>query len=157
MPHIIIEHSADISKNSIINLQKEIQNIMSSITEGNFDADQCKARSHSFDEYLVGKPNQETSSFLHITIKILGGRTLDARKKLSLQVMEFSKKFFEELRFSPTLEDQVIALGSQVADVITGVPHVPMPMQNHHLANKRCDISVDIVEMDRETYQKTRL
>ena len=157
MPHIIIEHSSDFPKNSILNLQKEIQNIMASITEGNFDADQCKARAFSFDEYLVGKPDHKTSLFLHITIKILAGRTLEARKKLSEKVVTFSKDFFEKLLFSPTAEDKAIVLGSQIADVISGVPHVQLPMQNSHLSGKRFDISVDIVEMDRETYQKLRI
>jgi len=157
MPHIIIEHSADISKDSVINLQKEIQNIMASITEGNFDADQCKARAYSFDEYLVGLPNQETSSFIHITIKILAGRTLEARQKLSKKTIDFVKDFYEESVFSPTIKDQIIEATHQIADAVSGVPHLQTPLQNSTLANKRCDISVDIVEMDRQTYQKDRL
>ncbi len=157
MPHIIVEHSYDISKNSIINLQKEIQNIMASINEGNFDADQCKVRSHVFDEYLVGKPDQLTSSFIHITIKILSGRTLEAKKKLSEKIINFSKRFYEELVFSPTAKDQIIETAQQLADAVTGIPHAPSLMKNMDLAGKRCDISVDIVDMDRKTYQKVRI
>lgn len=123
MPHIIIEHSADFSKNSVDLMKKEVPQIMAKITEGNFDADQCKCRSHSFDEYLVGFPDQSSASFLHLTIKILSGRTLEARKKLSAQVIEFAKKTFEELK----------------------------------LQSQRCDISIDIVEMEKETYQKMRI
>ena len=41
--------------------------------------------------------------------------------------------------------------------MITGTPIAPSPLQNSDLAGKRCDISVDIVEMDRETYQKLRI
>lgn len=121
MPHLIIEHSVNIDKNSIIVLQKEIQKIMH-IAEGNFDADQCKCRSFSFAEYLVGIPDQSTSSFVHITLKVLSGRTIAVRQNLSLQILEFSKKFFSGL----------------------------------NLVTKRCDISVDIVEMERDTYQKWR-
>ena len=157
MPHIIIEHSSDFSKNSIIILQKEIQNILASITEGNFSADQCKARSFVFDEYLVGKPDQETALFLHITIKILSGRVLEVRKKAAEKVANFAKDFFEKLLFSPTEKDELIALTHRIEDVVSGVPHVQFPMQNSKLANKRCDISVDIVEMDRDTYQKIRI
>jgi 5-carboxymethyl-2-hydroxymuconate isomerase len=123
MPHIIIEHSADFTKNSVDLMKKEIPQIMGKITEGNFDADQCKCRSHSFDEYLVGTPDQSSASFLHITIKILSGRTLEAQKKLSAQVIEFVKKTFNDLG----------------------------------LETKRCDISIDIVEMNKEAYQKTRI
>jgi 5-carboxymethyl-2-hydroxymuconate isomerase len=157
MPHIIIEHSANFSKDSIINLQVEIQNIMASITEGNFDPDQCKARAHLFEDYLVGRPNQETASFLHITIKILAGRSLEVRKKLGEQVMNFSKKFFEELLFSPNQKDQLIETAHQLADVVSGVPHPQLPLRNSALADKRCDLSVDIVEMEKETYQKVRV
>ena len=130
---------------------------MAAIVEGNFDPDQCKARSHSFDEYLVGKPDQTTSSFLHITIKILSGRTLEVRKKLAEKVMNFSKNFFEKLEFTPTPKDQIMATANQIADVVSGVPHVQMPMRHADLSDKRCDISVDIVEMDREVYQKIRI
>ena len=123
MPHIVIEHSADFTKTYVHSLQKKIPQIMAGITEGNFDADQCKCRSVSFDEYLVGIPDQSTASFMHISIKILGGRSLEARKKLSAQVIEFIHKNCAEL----------------------------------NLASSRCDLSVDIIEMDRETYQKLRI
>ncbi len=123
MPHVIIEHSSDISKNSIIPIGKAIQDIMLSITEGKFDPDQCKVRGHSFDEYLVGKPDHTTSSFLHITIKIMAGRIDEIRKKLAEETAEFTKKFVLE----------------------------------QNLKTTRCDISVDIVEMDSKSYQKMRL
>lgn len=122
MLHLIIEHSANISKNSINSLEEEIQDIMNSV-EGNFDADQCKARAISFDDYLVGRPDQPTSSFIHITLKALSGRSVEVRKNLSVKIAEFTNKFFIDL----------------------------------NLGSKRCDISVDIVEMDRETYQKIRI
>ncbi len=123
MPHVIVEYSANFPKNSIQEIQTEIQKIMASVTEGNFDPDQCKCRSFSFDEYLVGLPNQTTSSFIHVSIKILDGRSLEARKKLSTKVIEFLQKTFAEL----------------------------------NLQTKRCDISVDVVEMEKETYQKMRI
>ena len=123
MPHVIVEHSVNFPKNSVQKIQTEIQKIMTSITEGNFDADQCKCRSISFDEYLVGLPNQESSSFIHISIKILGGRSAEVRKKLATKTTEFVQKTFEELQ----------------------------------LQTKRCDISVDVIEMDRESYQKLRV
>jgi 5-carboxymethyl-2-hydroxymuconate isomerase len=119
MPHLIIEHSANISKSSIINLQKNIQNIMS-VVEGNFDPDQCKARALSFDDYLVGLTDQTTSSFIHITLKVLTGRTVQIRKNLAEKILEFSREFLFDLK----------------------------------LLGKRHEISVDIVEMERETYQK---
>ena len=123
MPHIILEHSSDIPSVSVKSLQIEIQNIAASITEGNFDAEQCKARAFAFDEYFVGRPDQSTASFLHITIKILAGRSIEVRKKLAEKVLNFAEKLFIKLKLKTT----------------------------------RCDISVDVVEMDRDTYQKTRI
>lgn len=157
MPHLVIEHSSDIKKSSIRALERDIQNIMASITEGNFDPDQCKARSFSFDEYLVGKPDESTSSFLHITIKILSGRTLEVRKILAQKVLQHAKELYENLATSPSKKDKIIEIADQLVDAVTGIPHPHLVEQNSELTNKRCDISVDIVEMDRDTYQKIRL
>ncbi len=157
MPHIIIEHSANFSADNVQKLFPEIQNIMSSIKEGNFDLEQCKARAVSFDEYLVGSLNEEKSSFLHITIKILAGRSAEVRKKLAEMVMNYAKKSYEDSIFSPSGADKIIALSEQVVDMISGAPIASSPLQNSDLAGKRCDISVDIVEMERETYQKLRI
>ncbi len=122
MPHLIVEHSADIKKNSVQKLQQEIQSIMNGV-EGNFDADQCKCRSFSFDEYFVGRPDQSSSSFIHITLKVLSGRSDEVRANLSAKISEFTNKFFADL----------------------------------NIPTKRCDISVDILEMERATYQKVRI
>lgn len=130
---------------------------MASVTEGNFDPDQCKCRAYSFDEYLVGKPNQENSSFIHVTIKILSGRTPEAKKKLAEKSMAALKEFFGNVATKPTEKDRFVETAQELADAVTGVPHVPPIPQNSDLINKRCDLSVDIVDMDRETYQKTRI
>lgn len=123
MPHIIIEHSADFSKESIKDMQVEAQKIMASVVEGNFDPDQIKCRSHSFDEYLVGLPNQTTASFLHITIKLLAGRSIEVKKRVAKRTGKFAERVVKELK----------------------------------LGTKRCDISVDVVNMDRTSYQKIRI
>jgi len=156
MPHLIIEHSSDISQPLITNLQKNIQNILP-LLEGDFDPDQCSCRSFYFDEYLVGKVDHKKSSFLHITIKILSGRSLEMQKKLGEKIIEQAKELFEKLLFSPTTKDEIIETANNLVDAITGVPHLQMPMVNHDLSGKRCDISVDVVEMTRKTYQKIRL
>jgi 5-carboxymethyl-2-hydroxymuconate isomerase len=123
MPHVIIEHSKNFPKKSIQEIQSEIQKIMSSITEGKFNPDQCKCRSISYDEYLVGFANHSNASFVHISIKILSGRSAEVRKKLATKTSEFVQKVFKELG----------------------------------LKTDRCDISVDLMEMDRETYQKVQI
>lgn len=122
MPHLIIEHSGNIKRRSIAALENKIQEIMH-MQEGNFDADQCKCRSFSFDEYFVGHSDESDSSFIHITLKVLTGRSVQVRKNLSQKIMEFVQRFYDELK----------------------------------LPTKRCDLSVDIVEMEKETYQKVRV
>ena len=84
----------------------------------------------------------------------MAGRAVEVRKKLAERVIAHVKKSYEESVFSPSGADQILAIGEQVADMIAGVSNPQMPMQNSELAGKRCDLSVDIVEMDRETYQK---
>jgi 5-carboxymethyl-2-hydroxymuconate isomerase len=157
MPHLIVEHSSDIKSTQIKNLQNKVLEIMPTISGGNFDPDQCKCRSHSFDEYLVGHPDQSTSSFLHITIKILAGRPVEAKKQLAEQTLNVAKTFFGNLATQPSDKDRIVETVQELADAVTGVPHVQFPPQNSSLINKRCDISVDIVDMDRDSYQKIRI
>jgi 5-carboxymethyl-2-hydroxymuconate isomerase len=157
MPHLIVEHSSDIRLQQIKILQTKIQDIMPSVAEGNFDPDQCKCRSLSFDEYLVGRPDQATSSFIHVTIKILSGRTPAVKKKLAEESMRVLKEFFGNLATKPNEKDRIVETAHELADAITGVPHVQLTSENSDFANKRCDLSVDIVDMDRDSYQKIRI
>jgi len=119
MPHIIIEHSKNIFEKNLLKVGQEIQKIMADISEGNFDPDQVKIRCIQYQNYIVGLEKSD-ENFIHISIKILSGRSLEIRKKLSLQTFEIVKSFYENLN-SP---------------------------------QKRCDISVDIIEMERDVYKK---
>jgi 5-carboxymethyl-2-hydroxymuconate isomerase len=119
MPHIIIEHSKNIFEQETLKIGREIQKIMSSISEGNFDPDQCKIRAIAYQNYIVGLEKND-ENFIHISIKILSGREVAIRKKLALQTLEYTKNFYKNL----------------------------------NLPKKRCDISVDVIEVDREVYQK---
>ncbi len=122
MPHIIIEHSPNFSAKTIAEIGSEVPQIMAKITEGNFDLNQFKARSHSFSKFLVGNFDEKNSSFIHVTIKILAGRSLDVRKKVSADVIKF-------------LQEKCAAEKNST----------------------RHDNSVDVVEMDRDVYQKATL
>ena len=119
MPHIIIEHSKNIFEKESLEIGREIQKIMSSIVEGNFDPNQCKIRAIAYQNYIVGLEKND-ENFIHISIKILSGREVAIRKKLALQTLEYTKNFYKNL----------------------------------NLLQKRCDISVDVIEVDREVYQK---
>lgn len=123
MPHIIVEHSNSISKEQALNLGFQVQIEMVKIIEGNFDPDQCKIRSLSFDDFFIGKKSQKDADFIHITIKILKGRSLEVRQKLARQMVIFTENFYKL--------------------------HINKKLQ--------CDISIDIVEMNSDSYQKVRI
>ncbi|MBL6664534.1 MAG: hypothetical protein ISQ34_01685 [Rickettsiales bacterium] len=121
MPHIITEYSSDLSQEKIIKLQQDIREIFQN-TPDYFDYDQCKFRYLVFDQYLVGELDHKTSSFIHVTAKILQGRPENIKKELSDKIFTNLKNNFPKI------------------------------------SNKdRFDISVEIFEMDKNTYNKIRI
>ncbi len=123
MPHIITEFSADFSAELAQNLAQKVQQHFIALSpEGNFDVNQCKFRFLSFTNYFVGLNNQSKASFVHLTIKILAGRTIEVQKKLT----ELCLQSLQEVYLT----------------------------QCH---KNRVDFSVDLIEMTKETYQKTTI
>jgi 5-carboxymethyl-2-hydroxymuconate isomerase len=118
MPHIIVENSHNFAKNNIFDFGQKIIKTMSEL-EGNFDLEQCKFRNLAFDNYFVGSSKEDSSSFIHITIKIMSGRSDEIKNNLAVKVFALAKDFF-----------------------------------NSQNSQQRFDISVDIVDMDRNSYQK---
>lgn len=125
MPHITIENSNNISQESILEFGREIMKMMSK-QEGNFDLEQCKFRNFPCDKYFVGSLSQDSSSFFHITIKIMSGRSDAIKKNLAIKAFDLATNFIVQ---------------ENVKSSIKG----------------RFDISVDIVDMNREFYQKTTI
>ncbi len=117
MPHIIIEHSTDIANSG--EFLSQIQKILASVKDGNFSVDACKARAISFGQYLVGDKSENESSFFHITVKILSGRSLAVKQEAAQKIMTAGQEFLKSQKLK-----------------------------------SRTDLSVDIVDMERETYQK---
>jgi len=118
MPHIIIEHSSNFDEKKILTIGKNIQKIMGDMPFANFDIDQCKIRGIYYQNYQVG--SSEIGDFIHVSIKILAGRSLEIRQELSQQVFDWVLKYFQD---------------------------------NMNRGN-RFDLSVDIIEMNREAYKK---
>ncbi len=127
MPHITIEHSLEIESNLKESLASTIIEIFANQKEGGFDADQCKIRFSIFDQYLVGYLNQDKADFIHLTVKIMQGRMQEIKNKLAIDLSSILQDFFKDL------------------------------IKNNKIKNKsRCDISVDIIDMDKSSYQKYR-
>lgn len=127
MPHLIIEHSLEIESYLKESLAHAIIEIFANQKEGGFDADQCKVRFIAFDRYLVGYLNQDKADFIHLTVRIMEGRAQEIKNKLAIDFSSLLQDFFKDL------------------------------IKNNKIKNKsRCDISVDVVDMDKSSYQKYR-
>ncbi|CAM1366196.1 5-carboxymethyl-2-hydroxymuconate isomerase [Tenacibaculum litopenaei] len=84
MPHCIIEYSSDIENakeilDTVRIVNTEIEN------SGLFDKKTIKTRALPIDVYLVGGVEK---SFIHITVKILEGRTDTQKKDLSERILK---------------------------------------------------------------------
>lgn len=87
MPHIIVEYSQ--------NLQQEVsasgvlaQLHRTVVDSGLFSPDAVKARAAGFDAYVLP---EGASSFMHITVSILAGRTLPQRAELAQSVFDTAR------------------------------------------------------------------
>jgi 5-carboxymethyl-2-hydroxymuconate isomerase len=123
MPHIIAEYSSDLKSSEIIEMQREVQKFMSGIKDANFNIEQCKLREIAFDNFYNGLLSQKESAFIHLTIKILEGRSKEIKEELAKGVVKIIEKF----------------------------------LLSKNLQKKRLDVSVDIVDMNRDFYQKNRI
>lgn len=88
MPHVIIEYAdileAQITRKNLINaIHQTVEN------SGLFNAGDIRSRTQSFDKFRLGVPQH---SFLHITIKLLAGRTDEQKLKLTQSVIETVKQ-----------------------------------------------------------------
>lgn len=108
MPHCTIEYAEPISIPSSV-LIEAVR--LASASSGLFDENHIKLRAIGFTDYQVGIGNEK---FIHVTARILSGRTLEQRKQLSSILLN--------------------ALGE-------------LPLNNRA-------ITVEIVEMERESYGK---
>ena len=86
MPHCIIEFSSDISP----------EPLMSSVFEGAIASDlfdkqgaDIKVRAIAYDHHISGA---SFSSFIHVTLKILGGRSEEQKASLSNLVLQKVKE-----------------------------------------------------------------
>jgi 5-carboxymethyl-2-hydroxymuconate isomerase len=119
MPHTIIEHSFKISAQTIDSLLLQFNKKIAS-SEGNFDISQCKARSVSLSNFVVAE-GSASQDFMHITVKIMEGRSIEIRRNLAINLLEMTSDFLKQHNLSP----------NQIA------------------------LSLDVVEIEKEVYQKT--
>jgi len=79
MPHCIIEYSAPLAQS--VDIKQLVQLVHhGAINSGLFERSAIKTRAIRCDEYQVG--DNHLGSFIHITIKIMPGRTDDQKSHL---------------------------------------------------------------------------
>lgn len=82
MPHCVVEHSASIDGELILPLVFSGA-LKSALFE--VDGSDIKVRARSYSSYLTGPKKFD---FIHVTLKILSGRTLEQKQILTKAVLE---------------------------------------------------------------------
>jgi 5-carboxymethyl-2-hydroxymuconate isomerase len=87
MPHIVIEYSNNLDNDvKSSGLTKLLHKTV--IDSGLFSPDAVKARSIFYSDYVL----HEAESFIHVTVSILNGRTVEQRNSLNESVFQAIKK-----------------------------------------------------------------
>ena len=99
MPHCIIEYTKELETRININelMNAAFESVASS---GLFNNTAIKARAIAIDQYKSGL---ERNDYIHITVRILSGRTAEQKKYLSETVMNGVKPFIGNTK-STTIE-----------------------------------------------------
>ncbi|GAA0400586.1 hypothetical protein GCM10009133_06800 [Cocleimonas flava] len=93
MPHCIIEHSNDVLTR--VTQQQLIDSVLTGAKKSAlFELDHIKLRTHAYEYYQKGDVKQ--AGFIHVTVRILQGRTVEQRQDLSEKVLQE----FDHLRLS---------------------------------------------------------
>ena len=106
MPQLILEYSSNvIEKNNLNNLFQECHSLLEKMLPT--DISSCKSRSIERQNYYVGN-GEPNNAFVHISLKIMPGRTPDTLKDIGDNIMAILKRYFEKsfenLNLQVTLE-----------------------------------------------------
>lgn len=101
MPHCLIEHSRALPAKPLV--EKVFEGVLASAL---FEPDgsDIKVRAQGFDQFMVGRDCQD---FVHVTLKILSGRTSAQKAALSHRVLEYLR----------TLDQHSCSLTVEVVDI----------------------------------------
>jgi 5-carboxymethyl-2-hydroxymuconate isomerase len=110
MPHIIIEYSANLTpKLDVSSLMQALHDCLDGMY--NVSKERLKTRAIKLDNYLVGL-NGQSGQMVHITLRLMTGRTVAARKEMGEILASTTRKLIPE----------------------------------------DCSLTVEMVELDKETY-----
>lgn len=84
MPHCILEYAKPLAaKLDSMRLVEAVY--QGAFNSGLFEGPDIKTRAIAYDDYLTGT---DKTSFIHVTVKILSGRTEEQKQRLSSEVIK---------------------------------------------------------------------
>ncbi len=101
MPHIILEHSANLEISSYNSIFSDIHSILEQYVSAN--PKNCRSRARVASHYYVGNGEQE-NKFLHLDINLLSGRTDDAKKECGRILLDKLKTVFTDTKLQITVK-----------------------------------------------------
>ena len=91
MPHIIVEHSSHIAdKIEIRDLLRTLHDTLGKRSDANINPERITTRAQAFENHIVGGP-ESPDLFIHITLKILPGRSPELQKDLAHELQNTAK------------------------------------------------------------------
>ena len=84
MPHCVIEYTRDVEKD--VDIKKLMETAFEAVdSSGLFDRKAIKARTIGYDNFMSG---QDWDDYIHVSVKILSGRTPAQKQNLSNHMIE---------------------------------------------------------------------
>jgi len=109
MPHCLIEHSATLDGNPLIS------HVFNGVFQSGLfepDGSDIKVRAISFSDYCVGYSQDD---FIHVTLRILSGRSVDKKRLLVKSVMKHLNA--EELK-NCSISVEVVDIDSKIYEKV---------------------------------------
>lgn len=110
MPHLILEYSKNIDgklnfEPLVLMLHKILENKLPT------DISSCKTRILAHESFFIGNGNAE-NAFVHLTIKILAGRSDENKNQLGNEILREMRVFFQ-----PNQSNLILQLSVEVKDL----------------------------------------
>lgn len=111
MPHLVLEYSSNvIEKDNLSRLLLECHNILAQSLPAKIES--CKSRAIECTTYCVGDGNP-ANAFVHVSLAIMAGRTLETLKATADKLMEIYRNYFDrslqQLNLQITIEISELA------------------------------------------------
>lgn len=97
MPHLVVEYSDNLE--GAVDMAALLSDLHGAI-DGlyNVSADRIKARAIPLHHYIVGTHGAD-AAMIHVTFKLMQGRTVEARKELSSLLQQVVRRYVPETKF----------------------------------------------------------